>query len=79
VRTNTKVWIALWTVYLIWGSTYLGIKLAGETIPPVFAASTRFIAAGALMAAFVILRRGPRLLLPDGLRSCRRVPSACCC
>lgn len=61
---NTRVWVALWTVYLIWGSTYLGIKLAGETIPPVFAASVRFIAAGALMAAFVAWRRGFRLLLP---------------
>ncbi len=61
---RTRVWVALWTVYLIWGSTYLGIKLAGETIPPIFAASIRFIAAGALMAAFVAWRRGARLLLP---------------
>ena len=61
---RTRVWVALWTVYLIWGSTYLGIKLAGETIPPIFAASIRFIAAGALMAAFVAWRRGWRLLLP---------------
>ncbi len=58
------MWVALWTVYLIWGSTYLGIKLAGETIPPIFAASTRFIAAGTLMAGFVAWRRGARLLLP---------------
>lgn len=60
----SRVWIALWTVYLIWGSTYLGIELAGETIPPIFAASVRFIAAGTLMAAFVAWRRGPRLLVP---------------
>jgi drug/metabolite transporter (DMT)-like permease len=64
VSRAARVWIALWTVYLIWGSTYLGIELAGETIPPIFAASIRFIAAGALMAAFVALRRGARLLLP---------------
>jgi len=64
VSPRTRVWIALWTVYLIWGSTYLGIKLAGETIPPIFAASIRFIAAGSLMAAFVAWRRGARLLLP---------------
>ena len=60
----SRVWVALWTVYLIWGSTYLGIKLAGETIPPIFAASIRFITAGTLMAVFVAWRRGPRLLLP---------------
>lgn len=53
-----KVWLALWTVYLIWGSTYLGIELAGETIPPVFAAGVRFLLAGLLMAAFVLWRRG---------------------
>ena len=47
---NAKVWTALVTVYVIWGSTYLGIAYAGETIPPLFAASTRFITAGALMA-----------------------------
>jgi len=64
VSRTTRVWIALWTVYLIWGSTYLAIKLAGETIPPIFAAATRFIAAGSLMAAYVAWRRGWRLLLP---------------
>jgi len=64
VSPRARVWVALWTVYLIWGSTYLGIKLAGETIPPIFAASIRFIAAGTLMAAFVAWRRGARLLLP---------------
>ncbi len=59
---KTKVWIALGTVYLIWGSTYLGIELAGETIPPMFAVGTRFVAAGLLMTAFTAWRRGPRVL-----------------
>ena len=53
-----RAWLALWTVYIVWGSTYLGIALAGETIPPVFAAGVRFLLAGALMGAFVALRRG---------------------
>ena len=56
---NAKVWTALVTVYIIWGSTYLGIFYAGQTIPPLFAASTRFITAGTLMALFVkFVRRG---------------------
>ena len=55
---RAKLWLALWAVYLIWGSTYLGIALAGETIPPVFAAGVRFVLAGLLMAALVLWRRG---------------------
>jgi drug/metabolite transporter (DMT)-like permease len=57
-----RAWAALWTVYLIWGSTYLGIKLAGDTIPAFFAVSSRFLIAGALMAAWVAWRRGRRAL-----------------
>ncbi|MHB8469240.1 MAG: EamA family transporter [Gaiellaceae bacterium] len=56
---RAKVWVALATVYTIWGSTYLGIELAGETIPPMFAVGTRFVAAGLLMSAFTAWRRGP--------------------
>ena len=55
---SAKVWTALVTVYVIWGSTYLGIYYAGRTIPPLFAVSTRFITAGLLMAGVVMLRGG---------------------
>lgn len=55
---TARAWLALGTVYIVWGSTYLGIELAGETIPPVFAASVRFLLTGALMAGFVVARRG---------------------
>ncbi len=41
-----RAWAALWAVYLIWGSTYLGIKVAGDTIPAFFAVSSRFVIAG---------------------------------
>ena len=58
---GAKVWTALVTVYVIWGSTYLGIAYAGETIPPLFAASTRFITAGTLMTALVVFVRGGTL------------------
>jgi drug/metabolite transporter (DMT)-like permease len=58
VSHRAKVWTALGTVYVIWGSTYLGIYYAGKTIPPLFAASTRFMTAGALMAGVVLLRGG---------------------
>ena len=52
------MWTALWAVYIIWGSTYLGIAIAGETIPVMLAVSTRFIAAGSIMAAIVLWRGG---------------------
>ena len=61
---GTKVWTALGTVYVILGSTYLGIAYAGETIAPLFAASTRFITAGAIMAFLVTRVRGGTLRMP---------------
>jgi len=71
VSRNAKVWTALVTVYIIWGSTYLGIAYAGETIAPLFAASTRFITAGALMTILVLLvRRGTLRMGRPELISC---------
>jgi drug/metabolite transporter (DMT)-like permease len=58
VSHRAQVWIALWTVYVIWGSTYLGIELAGETMPGFFGAGVRFTIAGLLMLAFIAWRRG---------------------
>jgi drug/metabolite transporter (DMT)-like permease len=62
VSRGAKVWFALWTVYIIWGSTYLGIELTVETIPPIFAVAVRFVIAGSLIAGFVGWRRGFRTL-----------------
>ena len=45
-------------IYIIWGSTYLGIRVVVETIPPFLMASLRFILAGGLMAAFIAFTRG---------------------
>lgn len=67
---RAKVWTALVTVYVIWGSTYLGIAVAGETIPPLFAASTRFITSGALMAGVVLARGGTLRVSRRALGSC---------
>src|SRR5947199_107416 len=51
VSHKARVWIALWTVYVVWGSTYLGIELAGETIPGVFGAGARFAIVGLVIAS----------------------------
>src|SRR5881392_1086535 len=49
----TKFWIivAFGALYLIWGSTYLGIRFAIETIPPFLMAGTRFLIARVIMYA----------------------------
>ena len=65
-----KTWTALVTVYVIWGSTYLGIAIAGETIAPLFAVSTRFVTAGALLAGLVVLRGGSLRLTRRAFASC---------
>lgn len=43
--------IAFTALYLIWGSTFLGIRFAIETIPPFLMAGARFVSAGAIMYA----------------------------
>jgi drug/metabolite transporter (DMT)-like permease len=50
------VWAALLVVYVVWGSTYLAIKVVVETMPPLLSAGSRFLVAGALLAAVLRLR-----------------------
>ena len=54
-----QVWLALGAIYLIWGSTYLAIRVMVETVPPVLGAGFRFLIAGAVFYVFLLLRRGP--------------------
>ncbi|MGB6413943.1 MAG: EamA family transporter [Candidatus Cybelea sp.] len=46
---RTMPWIALGIVYLFWGSTYLGIRVAVETIPPYLMTGVRYAIAGLLL------------------------------
>lgn len=53
------VLVALGTVYLVWGSTYLGIKYTVEGgLPPLLAMGTRFLLAGLLLLTALLLVRG---------------------
>ena len=53
------VWLAILILYVVWGSTYLGIRIAVESIPPFLMASSRFLIAGIVMlSAVAIVRRG---------------------
>ena len=49
---KTKVWIALLALYIVWGSTYLAIRFAVETLPPFMHAALRFLISGAILYAW---------------------------
>ncbi|MFM8841963.1 MAG: EamA family transporter [Actinomycetota bacterium] len=61
--SRARIWGALWVVYLVWGSTYLGIEYAIRSMPPLLAMGIRFFAAGVIMLLALALRYGPRFLL----------------
>ena len=54
-----SAYIAWLTVCLIWGTTYLGIRIALETIPPALVGGIRYAIAGTVLAA-ILLARGER-------------------
>ncbi|KKZ75863.1 membrane protein [Streptomyces showdoensis] len=56
------MWAALGIVYVVWGSTYLGIRVVVETLPPFLSAGTRFVTAGLLLAGIIAWRQGPAAL-----------------
>jgi drug/metabolite transporter (DMT)-like permease len=45
-------------VYVVWGSTYLAIKVADETMPPLLTSGVRFAIAGAIVYSVLLARRG---------------------
>src|SRR5688500_10356641 len=58
-RSHTAIYLAFAAIYIIWGSTYLGIRIAIESMPPFLMAAARFIAAGSILFA-VLKFRGAR-------------------
>ncbi|MFL5756196.1 MAG: EamA family transporter [Chloroflexota bacterium] len=52
------IWAGLLTIYVVWGTTYLGIAFAIETIPPYVMVAVRFTIAGLLLAAIAAIRNG---------------------
>jgi len=53
---RTRIIVAFAAIYLIWGSTYLGIRFAIETIPPFLMGGVRFLTAGLILYAIMRLR-----------------------
>jgi drug/metabolite transporter (DMT)-like permease len=61
---RAPIWIGLLILYVVWGSTYLGIAIAVDTIPPFLMAASRFLIAGAVLLVWSIARAGRSLRLP---------------
>jgi len=59
--SSIKLVLAFAAVYIIWGSTYLGIRFAIETIPPFLMAGIRFIIAGFILYLFSAPRSDEKL------------------
>lgn len=57
--SRAAVWTALVATYLFWGSTYLGIRLAIDSLPPFLMAGFRFLVAGLILFSFARLRGAP--------------------
>ncbi|MDC3961460.1 drug/metabolite exporter YedA [Polyangium jinanense] len=56
LRQQWLVLVSLFSLYVIWGSTYLGMHIALETLPPFFMGGTRFVLAGGILYGVLRLR-----------------------
>ena len=59
VSSSARIIIAFAAIYLIWGTTYLAMRVAVETIPPFTVGASRFLVAGGLTLLFLRLRGVP--------------------
>ncbi|HEU5158988.1 MAG TPA: EamA family transporter [Streptosporangiaceae bacterium] len=57
---------ALGIVYVVWGSTYLAIRIMVEEMPPLMGAGVRFLTAGLVVAGVLVARGGPRKMAVTG-------------
>jgi drug/metabolite transporter (DMT)-like permease len=61
---TSLIWVGIAILYVVWGSTYLGIRIAVETIPPFLLAGVRFGLAGLVIFGVAVLRRRGRIPFP---------------
>jgi drug/metabolite transporter (DMT)-like permease len=74
-RERSATWmvvLALGIVYVVWGSTYLAIRIMVDDMPPLVSAGARYLAATAIMAGLLALKYGWRRLAvtPGELAGC---------
>ena len=58
-RENWKTILAFATIYLVWGSTFLAIRVGVREVPPFLLAAMRFLVAGAVLYAWTVAKREP--------------------
>jgi drug/metabolite transporter (DMT)-like permease len=51
-----RVILAFFAIYVLWGTTFLAIRIAVEEMPPLFAAGVRFFTAGVILFGFMMLK-----------------------
>ena len=56
-KHRVTVLLCFLAIYLIWGSTYLAIRYAVESIPPLYTAGLRHLAAGSILIAWCLVKR----------------------
>lgn len=64
--STLTVAVALGTVYIVWGSTYLAIAYVVESVPPLLSAGIRFMAAGSTLVLFLLARHRWRMVRGRG-------------
>src|SRR5687768_9926581 len=65
-RCSTLALVAgMLVIYVVWGSTYLAIRFAVETMPPFLMAGTRFLLAGGILYGWLRARGAPQPRLAD--------------
>ncbi|TEX49742.1 MAG: hypothetical protein B7C55_12715 [Actinomycetales bacterium mxb001] len=62
IGSGPILWTNLLIVWIVWGSTYMGIRFASETIPPFIMSGSRFLTAFLIMVALTAILRGPQAL-----------------
>ena|SRR5271165_2159042 len=62
---DLRVLLAFFAIYVLWGTSFLAIRIAVEEVPPLFAAGTRFFVAGVLLYGFMRWKGQPKPTRPQ--------------
>src|SRR5271166_1928793 len=62
---DIRVPLAFFAIYVLWGTSFLAIRIAVEEVPPLFAAGTRFFVAGVLLYGFMRWKGQPKPTRPQ--------------